>query len=118
MSGNGLLPGDTGGLHRQAHYGNGNGEAQRFAAEWRQNVMEQQRAQAEINRTVAQSLTDITSAVATLKTAVDDLKKSPDMLRSMLGTYGGCLSQLLYATIASASLVASITAIVLTLTRH
>lgn len=95
----------------QARGGGDGQEAARFAAEWRQGVMQEFRAQAEINQQVSRSLTDLTTAVGTLKTAVDDMKTAPAGTRDALGTYGGCIGQVIFAALSAVAVLISVVGI-------
>lgn len=72
----------------------GDGEAARFAAEWRQDVMDQFREQSQINQRVNQALAELTAAVSTLKATIDDMRRAPESIRgnlTVLLAAGGCL---------------------------
>jgi hypothetical protein len=93
------------------------GEASRFAAEWRQDVMQQLREQGQFNQQMSKTLGDLATIVTTLKSSVDDMKKEPAAISSMFSSYGGCLGQLVFAGFAFLSFAVSVTAIVITLLR-
>lgn len=86
-----------------------------FFAEWRQSVNDQLAESARVLRDVTSAATKLTTQVSELERRISTLEHSPAEARSFLGTYGGCIGQVVYAGISGFGVLISITAIVLSI---
>jgi hypothetical protein len=94
--------------------------------------MTMQASQSKINQDVAIALERITGRLENIEhwrderdderrrledRKEDKIEKQPDSLRSALGTYGGCLANIIYAILTCISLIIGITGLIIALTR-
>lgn len=93
----------------------GNGDAAHIATEWRQNVNEQLGENARLLREAAATFAEVKTQLIDHNRRINNLENVPATTRGFVGTYGGCIGQVVYAALTSFALLISITSVILSI---
>lgn len=90
----------------------GGKSSEQWEEQWRHDVDDDRQSQVETNQETALILRDVAATLKDLGARVQRLEETPAALRLNLGTYGGCLGQLVFALFGAVGAVGGIAGVV------
>lgn len=89
-----------------------------YALEWRQNVSKELEESARLHQSAAVINERVNGRLDDHDRRIRHLEGAPDGIRSGLGTYGGCVSQVIFAVLSASGVLISLVSLAIVVFRR